>query len=74
VNGTLQATVEKINALPVSPDFIIHTGDLSHLAKASEFDTMDQILKGARQKQVFFVPGEHDTSAKRSSAPHLGHH
>jgi Icc protein len=46
VNGTLQATVEKINALSVSPEFIIHTGDLSHLSKASEFDTMDQILKG----------------------------
>ena len=38
VNRTLQATVDKINALPVSPEFIIHTGDLSHLAKASEFD------------------------------------
>jgi 3',5'-cyclic-AMP phosphodiesterase len=32
------------------------------LAKASEFDTMDQILKGATQKQMFYVPGEHDTS------------
>ena len=62
VNGTLQATVDKINALPAAPDFIIHTGDLSHLAKASEFDTMDQILSGARQKQIFYVPGEHDTS------------
>src|ERR1700749_3905865 len=30
VNGTLQATVDKINALPHMPDFIIHTGDLSH--------------------------------------------
>jgi 3',5'-cyclic AMP phosphodiesterase CpdA len=62
VNGTLQATVDKINSLPVQPEFIIHTGDLSHLAKASEFDTMDQILKGANQKQMFYVPGEHDTS------------
>ena len=62
VNGTLQATVDKINSLPVSPDFIIHTGDLSHLAKASEFDTMDGILQSAKQKQMFYVPGEHDTS------------
>ncbi len=62
VNGTLQATIDKINALAASPEFIIHTGDLSHLAKASEFDTMDEILKGAKQKQVFYVPGEHDTS------------
>ncbi len=63
VNATLQATVDKINALPQQPDFIIHTGDLSHLAKPGEFDTMDEILKGCRQKQVFYVPGEHDTSA-----------
>src|SRR5580765_644095 len=27
VDGTLRATTEKINALPVQPDFLIHTGD-----------------------------------------------
>jgi Icc protein len=60
VTATLQATVDKINALPHLPDFIIHTGDLSHLSKPGEFDTMDQVLKGCRQKQFFYVPGEHD--------------
>ena len=60
VNGTFQAAVDKINALDRQPDFILHTGDLSHLAKASEFDTLDQLLEGVRQKQAFFVPGEHD--------------
>ena len=60
VNGTFQAAVDKINALDQQPDFILHTGDLSHLAKASEFDTLDQLLRGLRQKQTFFVPGEHD--------------
>ena len=63
VNATLQATVDKFNALPQTPDFIIHTGDLSHQSKPAEFDTMEQILQGARQKQIHFVPGEHDTSA-----------
>jgi 3',5'-cyclic-AMP phosphodiesterase len=62
VNSTLQATVDKINALPQQPDFIIHTGDLSHLSKPAEYDTMDQLLKGAKQKQVHYVPGEHDTA------------
>jgi 3',5'-cyclic-AMP phosphodiesterase len=62
VVGTLQATVDKINALPQPPDFIIHTGDLSHLSKPAEYDTMDQVLKGANQKQVHYVPGEHDTA------------
>ena len=60
VNATFQAAVDKINALDQQPDFILHTGDLSHLAKASEFDTLDQLLRGLRQKQTFFVPGEHD--------------
>jgi len=54
--------VEKINALPHTPDFIIHTGDLSHLSKAAEFDTMDEVLKSSKQKQIHYVPGEHDTS------------
>jgi len=30
------------------------------VSKPSEFDTVDQVLKRAKAKQVFFVPGEHD--------------
>src|SRR5690349_18172960 len=50
----------KINALPNAPAFMIHTGDLSHLAEPEEFDTLEQILKGCKTRQVFYVPGEHD--------------
>ena len=39
---------------------MLHTGDISHLSKPEEFDTVDQILKSASAKDVFFVPGEHD--------------
>jgi 3',5'-cyclic-AMP phosphodiesterase len=60
VNGTFQAAVDKVNALAQQPDFILHTGDLSHLAKAAEFDTLEQLLRGLRQKETFFAPGEHD--------------
>jgi 3',5'-cyclic AMP phosphodiesterase CpdA len=59
VAGTLKAAVDKINALPHSPEFILHTGDISHLSNPEEFDTVDQILK-ATKKEIFFVPGEHD--------------
>ncbi len=62
VTGTLRATIDKINALPRQPEFIIHTGDLSHSSKASEYDTLDEMLKSASARQVFYVPGEHDTS------------
>ncbi|MGE5445097.1 MAG: metallophosphoesterase family protein [Ignavibacteriales bacterium] len=60
VIATFQSSVDKINALPKQPAFLIHTGDISHLSKPGEFDTVDQILKGAKTSQVFYVPGEHD--------------
>jgi 3',5'-cyclic AMP phosphodiesterase CpdA len=56
----LKAAVDKINGLSTPPQFLLHTGDISHLSKPEEFDTVDQILKGASAKDVFFVPGEHD--------------
>jgi 3',5'-cyclic AMP phosphodiesterase CpdA len=62
VASTLQAAIEKINGLPQEPEFLIHTGDLSHTSKPGEYDTLDQLLKAAKPKQLFFVPGEHDTS------------
>jgi 3',5'-cyclic-AMP phosphodiesterase len=60
VTDTLQSLVDKINALPQRPPFVLHTGDLTHLSKPEEFDTLDQILKGLRTDQIFYVPGEHD--------------
>jgi Icc protein len=60
VVGTLKAAVHKINGLTTPPEFMLHTGDISHLSKPEEFDTVDQILKSASAKDVFFVPGEHD--------------
>jgi 3',5'-cyclic AMP phosphodiesterase CpdA len=62
VSATLKATIDKINALPAEPEFIIHTGDLTHSSKTSEYDTLDEMLKSAKPKEVFYVPGEHDTS------------
>ena len=59
VAATLQAAVDKIKGLHTPPEFLLHTGDISHLSKPEEFDTVDQILKGTG-KNVFFVPGEHD--------------
>src|SRR6202521_4007101 len=60
VAATLQVAIDRINALPTPPEFMLHTGDISHLSKPEEFDTVDQILKSASAKDVFFVPGEHD--------------
>ncbi len=60
VVGTLQAAIDKINALPTPPAFVLHTGDLSQLSKDTEFDTVDQALKGIKTSRIFYVPGEHD--------------
>jgi Icc protein len=62
VNGTLQIAIDRINGLESHPSFVLHTGDLTHGAKAAEFDTVTEMLKGAH-REVFYVPGEHDTAA-----------
>ncbi|HEY1655259.1 MAG TPA: metallophosphoesterase [Candidatus Tumulicola sp.] len=59
VAGTLHSTVSAINALPRQPQFVIHTGDVSHLAKAEQFDTAKQIL-GDLKAPLVVLPGEHD--------------
>src|SRR6478609_8036109 len=54
-----KAAVDKVNALATRPEFVLHTGDVSHLSKPEEFDNVQQILKSLN-REVFFVPGEHD--------------
>ncbi|MBV9577761.1 MAG: metallophosphoesterase [Chloroflexi bacterium] len=63
VTSTFQKAVDAVHALPTRPAFVLHTGDLSHLSMPPQYDTVDQVLKGAGfdQTQVFTVPGEHDT-------------
>ena len=57
--ATLREAVAKVIAMPVKPDFIIHTGDITQLSRDSEFDDADQILRETGIR-TFFVPGEHD--------------
>lgn len=58
--ASLRQSIALINAQPRRPDFVVHTGDLSHLSKPSQFDTVAEILKEAKTSKVFFIPGEHD--------------
>ncbi|PNV99177.1 metallophosphoesterase family protein [Pseudomonas protegens] len=57
---TLQVAIDKVIALPRRPALILHTGDITHLSRAEEFDTAAQLLKGL-PSTVHYVPGEHDT-------------
>jgi len=59
VTATLRAAIAKIKADPEPPAFVLHTGDLTHLSKPAEFDTLQQVLSEL-SVPVFYVPGEHD--------------
>lgn len=57
--GTLKTAIGEIVGLSEKPQFLIHTGDISHLSKPKEFDDADQII-GMAKLDVHYVPGEHD--------------
>jgi 3',5'-cyclic AMP phosphodiesterase CpdA len=57
--GTLEEAITRIRAIPQRPAFMIHTGDITHLSKAAEFDDADKIISDAKL-DVHYVPGEHD--------------
>jgi Icc protein len=62
VAGTLKLAIDKINGLPAAPELLLHTGDITQTSKPAEFDTAVEIVKGAKAREVFYVPGEHDTA------------
>ena len=60
VAATFREAIARINAQAKAPDFLLHTGDLTHLSEASEFDDLQHMLQDCKTRQVFYVPGEHD--------------
>lgn len=62
VVGTLNKSIDVLNALEAQPAFTIHTGDITHLSKADEFDHAQQLLSRLRANEIHFVPGEHDVT------------
>jgi 3',5'-cyclic AMP phosphodiesterase CpdA len=60
VGGTLLRSIALINAMPERPQFVMHTGDITHLSKPEEFDTAAEILKTLDVPELHTVPGEHD--------------
>ena len=62
VAGTLAQSIALVNALPKKPALILHTGDVTHLTKAEEFDLAAQLLSGLPVTEIHTVPGEHDVT------------
>ncbi len=67
VVGTLRASVALVNAQSARPDFLLHTGDLTHLSKSEEFDTLAGVMQESHARKVFYVPGEHDVIGDNGS-------
>jgi 3',5'-cyclic AMP phosphodiesterase CpdA len=61
VTDTFTHAIDQINGLASPPDFVIHTGDLTHLATPDQFDQVKQMLTGLKTPHIFTVPGEHDS-------------
>ena len=61
VVDTFGHAIDCINNLGYTPDFVIHTGDITHLASPDQFDQAKQMMTGLKTPHVFTVPGEHDS-------------
>ena len=68
--ATLREAVAKIRNLPVKPQFVLHTGDITHLATPEQFDTAQSVLSELGVP-VRFVPGEHDILNGVDPRPYL---
>ena len=62
VAGTFRKTAGLLNAMPQRPSLFIHTGDITHLSKASEFDMALGLFQEAGITDLHTVPGEHDVT------------
>lgn len=61
VTDSFGKAIDQVNSLGYTPDFVIHTGDLTHLASPAQFDQVQQMMSGLKSPYVFTVPGEHDS-------------
>lgn len=68
--ATLRETIAHIKALPSKPDFILHTGDITHLATPAQFDAAQAALSEIGLP-IHFVPGEHDIVDGTDPKPYL---
>jgi 3',5'-cyclic AMP phosphodiesterase CpdA len=61
VEDSFQHAINQVNALPFRPDFVMHTGDLTHLSTPAQFDQVKQMMSHLNTSQTLTVPGEHDS-------------
>jgi 3',5'-cyclic AMP phosphodiesterase CpdA len=65
--------VEAVNSLAVQPDFIVFTGDLTHISedpkeRRRRLGEFKEVVSRLKVTSVRFMPGEHDGSLDQSKA------
>jgi len=68
--GTLNEAIDKIGAMPFRPAFMIHTGDITHLAAPKQFDDAAQAI-GRAKLETHYSPGEHDIVDEATNKAYL---
>jgi len=71
--GTLKKAVAAVNALREPPDFVVFTGDLTHITEDARerrrrLAEFKEIVSELKVKDVRFMPGEHDASLDQGKA------
>lgn len=71
--GTLAKAIDAVNALDPQPDFVIFTGDLTHITddaalRRRRMAGFKQEVSRLRTRQVRYLPGEHDASGDQGEA------
>ena len=71
--GTLHKAVAAVNALQFEPDFIVFTGDLTHTTddpkeRRRRLAEFRDIVGALKNRNVRFMPGEHDASLDNGQA------
>lgn len=70
---TLRRAVAAINAMPTKPDFVVFTGDLTHMTddpavRRQRMTEFKKIASELEVKNLRFLPGEHDASLDHGEA------
>lgn len=71
--GTLKKVVEAVNHLRIQPDFIMFTGDLTHVTdddkdRRKRLSEFRDIIGSLKVKNIRFMPGEHDAGLDEGEA------
>ena len=71
--ATLEKAIAAINAAPHMPDFVVFTGDLTHITKDAQerrrrMGEVRAMLGTLKVNRQFYLPGEHDAALDRGAA------